>query len=85
MSSEIKDPGFILINVNEKKSANDVVTLDIEPIKLPTQTNIFKCNFATTYFMEIYRGARDSNVKVFESHYFVDQQVIRLENLRFRE
>lgn len=59
--------------------------LDLEPINLPSTTNIWRCNFATTYFMEIYKGARGKNVKIYESSYFVDEKVIRLEKIRFTE
>ena len=31
-----------------------------------------KFNFSTTYFMEIYKGARGNNVKIYESSYWVD-------------
>ena len=35
--------------------------------------------------MEIYKGARGKNVKIYESSYFVDEKVIRLEKIRFTE
>jgi hypothetical protein len=32
-----------------------------------------KCNFATTYFMEIWKGEENSRAKFYESDFFVDE------------
>lgn len=35
-------------------------------------------NFATTYYMEIYRGVRGNNVKIYESEWFTNEPNHRL-------
>lgn len=79
LKSEHKDPGHIIIKTSEKKDATARIQLDLQPMKLPAQTNIWACNFSSTYYMEIYRGARGHNAKIYESRYFVDDPTARFE------
>lgn len=59
--------------------------MDIEPFELPHRTNIWTCNFSTTYYMEIFRGARGENIKIYESPYLVFGTELRLRDLIFTD
>lgn len=52
---------------------------------LPQCVDVFKFNFSTTYFMEIYRGERGKNVKIYESSYWVDDLNERFTALTFED
>jgi hypothetical protein len=57
----------------EKQDAKFNVKLDVQVQNLPNCSNIFACNFASTFFMEIWKGPIDQCVKVYESELFVDE------------
>lgn len=67
--------GFLLITVQEKTDSTRNVALQMSVTNLPVRNNIFECNFATTYFMEIWRGhdAHNKQVKFYESELWVDE------------
>ena len=67
------NPGSITIKAEEKRNAQQKISLELEVSGLPECTKVSKCNFSTTYFMEIYRGPRGNNGKIYESDYFVDE------------
>lgn len=52
---------------------------------LPQCISISKFNFSTTYFMEIYRGERAKNVKIYESDYWVDDLDTTITGLEFTD
>jgi hypothetical protein len=53
---------------------------------LPSCNSIMQCNFSTTYFLEIYRGARGANnVKFYESEYFVDEFNYKFAEMEFTD
>jgi hypothetical protein len=75
--------GSIVIKAEEKRNASMKVNLDLEVTGLPECTKISKCNFSTTYFMEIYRGPRGNNGKIYESDYFVDEMDFQFPTIEF--
>ena len=86
-SKELTGPhtnaGTIIIMADEKRNASQKVILDFEVNGLPECTKVSKCNFSTTYFMEIYRGPRGNNGKIFESDYFVDEMDYEFPSIDF--
>lgn len=73
LESEHANPGTITLKAEEKRNASQKIIIDFEVLGLPECTKVSKCNFSTTYFMEIYRGPRNKNGKIYESDYFVDE------------
>ena len=62
-----------------------MVAFKLKVKNLPSQTSFFKCNFSTTYFMEIHQGSRDANGKIYESDYWVDEFTHETEELNFSD
>lgn len=58
--------------VTENASAKFQVALSLKASGLPSQNSFLSMNFATTYVMEIYKGARGNNAKVYESEWFTN-------------
>jgi hypothetical protein len=69
----------------EKRNAQNKVTLGLEVQGLPECQNIMKCNFSTTYFMEVLKGPRGNNGKIYESNFFVDQMTHEFQILEFTD
>lgn len=59
--------------MNETYKAQNTVVIDLEAVRLPDMTSLWKMNFATTYYMEIYRGSRGNNAKIYESEWFTNE------------
>lgn len=57
----------------EKQDAKCNIKLNLQAQNLPDCSNLFSCNFASTFFLEIWRGAQDQCVKVYESDLFVNE------------
>jgi hypothetical protein len=66
-------PGSLQLVVQEKQEAKSNVNIQMQVQGLPERTSLFKCNFATTYFMEIWKGPEGSRAKFYESDFFVDE------------
>lgn len=79
------DAGFLILKAEEKRNAQNKVTLGLEVSGLPECQNIMKCNFSTTYFMEVLKGPRGNNGKIYESNFFVDQMTHEFEILEFTD
>lgn len=47
--------------------------LSLQVKNLPSESNLFTCNFASTYWMEIWKGPREQSVKVYESELFCNE------------
>lgn len=56
LEGNIPDAGHICVNVNEKQESNYMLHLELCAKDLPKMTKISEFNFATTYFMEIWKG-----------------------------
>jgi hypothetical protein len=76
LEGKFPDAGYICVNVNEKQESNYKLHLELCAKDLPKMTKISECNFATTYFFEIWKGQDDQIVKVYESDLWVDDQMI---------
>ena len=65
--------GSLQLVVQEKQEAKSNVKMQMQVQGLPERTTLFKCNFATTYFMEMWKGPEGSRAKFHESEFFVDE------------
>ena len=65
--------GSLQLVVQEKQEAKSNVKMQMQVQGLPERTALFKCNFATTYFMEMWKGPEGSRAKFHESEFFVDE------------
>jgi hypothetical protein len=64
--------GAITVTVQEKVDSQYNVHLKFRVHNLPKKNNMFECNFATTYFMELWKGPAGKMVKFHESDLWVD-------------
>ncbi len=55
----------------------------MQVLGLPQCLSLTKFNFSTTYFMEIWKGPRGANSKIYESNYWVDDLDEHFNNLTF--
>jgi len=64
-----------------------MISIDLQAYNLPKQRlmQALKFSFNSTYFMEIFRGATDHKVKVFESEWFVDDPNHKFENIEMTD
>lgn len=72
LTGAIKDAGFLTIMLTENAKAKYLVNLGFKASGLPSQNSFLSMNFATTYVLEMYKGSRGNNAKVYESEWFTN-------------
>lgn len=74
-----KKNGSLVLVASEKQKAKNNVIMDIQPKGLPNLANFLKCTYSTTYYLEIYKGQKGQNAKIYESEWFVGDISKRLD------
>lgn len=69
----VGDAGFIAIVVQEKLSAKFNINLNFKVKSLPVMRNFWECNLASTFFMELWKGEENNEVKIYESDLWVNE------------
>ena len=85
LTGAIKDAGFLTIIVTENAKAKYQVNLALKASGLPSQNSFWSMNFATTYVLEFYKGARGNNAKVYESEWFTNDPNHTFEEIKLTD
>lgn len=77
--------GSLKIQCNETSKTKERIHLDIQAANMPSMNNIWAFQFSSTYFLEIFRGPRGNNVKIYESEWYVNDPNHRFKGLEFSD
>ncbi len=80
-----KDCGSLRLLCDEKTKASQKVVLDFQAKGMPSCNNVWACQFSSTYFLEIYRGPRGNNAKIYESTWYVDDENHHFKNVELTD
>lgn len=64
--------GSLTLLVHETVKSQNKISLNLQALKLPARGSMWEMNFSTTYYLEIYRGQRGNNAKIYESEWFTN-------------